>query len=58
MSIELEIETEIETTQDVRLQSPSLIENRTRLLLSKRDNPVHRVEGLERMMALFDPNCS
>jgi hypothetical protein len=59
MSIGLEIETEIETeaTQDVRTQ-PSLIENRTRLLLMKRDNSVQRVESLERMMALFDPNGS
>jgi hypothetical protein len=59
MSIGLEIETEIkaEPTQDVRTQ-PSLIENRTRLLLMKRDNPVQRVLDIERMMALFDPNGS
>lgn len=59
MSIGLEIETEIETeaAQDVRVQ-PFLIENRTRLLLMKRDNSVQRVLDIERMMALFDPNGS
>jgi hypothetical protein len=57
MSIRLEIETETETTEEIRLE-PSLLENRTMLLLSKHDNPVHRVLNLERMMAEFDPNRS
>jgi hypothetical protein len=59
MSIGLEIEKEIETetTQNVRLQ-PSMIENRTRLLLMKRDNPVQGTKDLARMMALFDTNGS
>jgi hypothetical protein len=57
MSIGLEIETEKETTEDIRIE-PSLIENRTRLLLMKRDTSVQRVLDIERMMALFDPNGS
>ena len=51
------IREETETAEEIRIE-PSAIENRTRLLLSKRDNPVQRVEGLERLMAEFDPNCS
>jgi hypothetical protein len=48
---------EAEATQDVRTQ-PSLTENRTRLLLMKRNNSDQRVLDIERMMALFDPNGS
>jgi hypothetical protein len=57
MSIGLEIEEEAETTEEVRIQ-PSLKENRTRLLLMKRDNSLQRVLSLERMMAEIDPNRS
>jgi hypothetical protein len=57
MSIRLEIETDTETTEEIRSE-PSLLENRTMLLLSKQDNPVQRVLNLERMMAELDPNRS
>jgi hypothetical protein len=56
MSIGLGIETE--TTEEIHRESSSLIENRTRLLLLKRDTPLQRVLDLERMMAEFDPNGS
>ena len=55
MSITLEIETEI--TEEIRIE-PSLMENRTRLLLSKRDNFTGGLKDLGRMMAEFDPNGS
>ena len=47
MSIGLETETEIEreATEKIRIE-PSLIENRTRLLLMKRDNPVQGTKDL------------
>ena len=37
---------------------PIVEENQVKLLLSKRDNPVQRVEDLERLMAEIDPNRS
>jgi hypothetical protein len=56
MSIGLGLETE--TTEEIYSEPSSLIENRTKLLLLKRDNPPQRVLNLERMMAEFDPNGS
>ena len=55
MSIGFELETE--ATDEIRTE-PFAIENRMRLLLSKRDNPIQRVEDLERLMAEIDPNRS
>jgi hypothetical protein len=55
MSIRSEIETE--TTEEICIESFA-IDNHMRLLLSRRNNPVQRVEDLERMMAEFDPNRS
>ena len=59
LETDLETATETDTTEEIRIE-PSLIENRVRLfqLLSKRNNPVQRVESIERQMALFDPNGS
>jgi hypothetical protein len=57
IGLEIEKETETEMTEEIRLE-PSVIGNRTRLLLSKRDTPDHRAENIERMMAEFDPNGS
>ena len=63
MSIELELETEVETevgseTTKKNSVEPSLRENRTRLLLMKRDNSDQGPKNIERMMAQFDPNGS
>ena len=59
MPIRLETDAEKETTEEIRAEPP-VIENQMRLLqlLSKHDKPVQRDKGLERMMALFDPDCS
>jgi hypothetical protein len=54
----IRIEAETETTEEIRSE-PSLVENRTRLLLSKHeDGPIQRVLDIQRMMAEFDPNGS
>jgi hypothetical protein len=57
MSFKVEIEKETETTEEIRVE-PSLVKNRTELLLSKRDKPTQKVLDLEWMMAQFDPNRS
>jgi hypothetical protein len=55
----IRLETETETIEESRTE-PSLLENRTKLLLSKRDDGLvgQRVLDIQRMMAEFDPNGS